>query len=194
MKSSSVANQDFIMRSSTVTRIFLFFLILNLVGCASNCSTNPDELSRLCAARYQVGANQQLEDHLAARQVEADKMREQVDISREELLVSKKQLSDMSLKLAAVNAKTESDRDEVRKIAAELNLKQLDIESREKDLNALDQRITMLKGQKSNKKDTIAQLNQAEKDLEQTKSEIQALNNYLHADLLIKAENALAYD
>jgi len=178
----------------TALKCLLFFFMINLFGCSSTCSTDPDELSRLCAARYNIGANKQLEDHLTARQHDADDMRKQVDLSRQELADSKKQLSDMSLKFATVDAKTESARKKARKIAVELDLKQRDIESKENDLNALDQQIKMLKGKKTNQKETIAQLNQAERDLEQTKAEIQLLNDYLHTDLLIKAENALAYD
>ena len=41
-------------------------------GCTSQCSTNPGEVSRLCGAAYQLGANKQLEEHLAERQQVAD--------------------------------------------------------------------------------------------------------------------------
>jgi chromosome segregation ATPase len=180
---------------SSVTKYTLIPLILVMVGCAStNCSTNPNEVSRLCAARYKLGANQHLEDHLAARQMEADSLKRQVEDSRQGLEMSQKRASDAALKLAAVDAKTAAVREQADKIAAELKLKQLDIDSRKEDLRALEQRIDQLKRAKSNNQETIAQLNQAQRDLKQTKEEIKVLTDYLDTDLLIRAENALAYD
>lgn len=183
------------MFSTVITKVGLFVLIIAMVGCAStNCSTNPNELSRLCAARYKIGANQHLEDHLVARQQEADSLKKQVEVSKQGLEASKKKVSDAALKLAAVDAKTGVVRKQANKIAAELKLKQLDIESRQSELTALEQRIDQLKREKGNKKETIAHLNQAQRDLEQTRQEIAVLKDYLDNDLLIRAENALAYD
>jgi len=180
---------------SIVSKCSLVILAVMIAGCAStSCSTNPNELSRLCAARYKIGANQHLEDHLAARQIEADNLKKQISASRQGLEASKRRVSDAALKLAAVDAKTEAVRTKADKIAAELKLKQLDIESRQSDLAFLEQRIDQLKREKSNNKETIAQLNQAQRDLEQTKQEVKVLKDYLDTDLLIRAENALAYD
>lgn len=180
---------------SIVSKCTLVILAVVIAGCASNgCSTNPNELSRLCAARYKIGANQHLEDHLTARQVEADNLKKQITASRQGLEASKRRVSDAALKLAAVDAKTEVVRKQANKIAAELKLKKLDIESRQGELVALEKRIDQLKREKSNKKETVAQLNQAQRDLEQTKQEIAVLKDYLNTDLLIRAENALAYD
>ena len=180
---------------STAAKYSLILLVLSMVGCAStNCSTNPNEVSRLCAARYKIGANQHLEDHLAARQMEADSLKKQVEVSRQGLVASQKRVSDAAIKLAAVDAKTASVREQANKIAAELKLKQLDIDSRKRELMALEKRIDQLKRAKGNNKETIAQLNQAQRDLMQTKQEIKVLTDYLDTDLLIRAENALAYD
>lgn len=174
----------------------LFFLMFSILcGCTTtNCSTNPNELSRLCAASYKVGMNKKLEQHLEQKRVEADDMKKQVAIYKESLLESKEQLSKASLKLAAVDAKTGGANKEARRIAAELKLKQLDLQNRVEDLSEIEQRIIRLKGEKSNKEQTVAQLNQAERDLIQTREEIKILNDYLKNDLLIRAENALAYD
>lgn len=180
---------------SIVSKCGLVFLAVTIAGCASTgCSTNPNELSRLCAARYKIGANQHLEDHLVARQIEADNLKKQIGASRQGLEASKKRVSDAALKLAAVDAKTESVRKQAKKISAELKLKQLDIESRQSELTAIEQRIDQLRREKGNKKETIAQLNQAQRDLQQSKQEIKVLKDYLETDLLIRAENALAYD
>lgn len=180
---------------STIAKCILVLLVVAMAGCAStSCSTNPNELSRLCAARYKMGANQHLEDHLVARQSEADSLKKQVEVSRQGLDASKKRVSDAALKLAAVDAKTEVVRKQANKIVAELKLKQLDIESRQSELIAIEQRIDQLRREKGNKKETIAQLNQAQRDLQQSKQEIKVLKDYLETDLLIRAENALAYD
>ncbi len=178
-----------------IRSVGLIVIVAFMTGCASSgCSTNPDEMSRLCAASYKVGTNKKLENHLVTRRQEADDLQQQVVVSRLELEDSKQRMAKASLKLAAVDAKTEVANKQARQIAAELNLKQRDIESRQADLTDLENRIAMLKKQKRVKKEVTAQLNQTQRDLAQTKKEIQVLNDYIRTDLLIRAENALEYD
>ncbi len=163
-------------------------------GCTSQCSTNPGEVSRLCGAAYQLGANKQLEEHLAERQQVADSMKQDVQAMRASLEQSKERLARTELRLRATNAKTAGARDQARKLAAEFSLKRLDIEERQAELARLEQRADALKRSKSEKQEDVLALRQAQAELKQTKSEVDDLQAYLAEDLLIRAENALAYD
>lgn len=180
--------------SSKLSVLIALFAALNLSGCASNCSTNPGEMTRLCGASYQLGMNKKLEQHLEDRQAQVDEMKLQSEDMRARLTESDELVAKAQLKLQAVEAKTSGAREDARRIRGELALKRMDIETKQEELVELERRLTELRAEKSDKQETTVALAQTRNEIMQTKTEVDQLNQYLAEDLLIRAENALAYE
>jgi len=185
-------NMKFVVKLSVVATLGI--LSLNIGGCASNCSTNPGEMTRLCGASYQLGMNKKLEQHLVDRQAEADQLVVDASQMRERLAQSDSLLASTELKLRAVVAKTEGAREDARRLAGELALKRMDIETKQAELGVLEERLSVLRDAKSEKKEHTLELATARNEITQTKQEVETLVQYIESDLLIRAENALAYD
>ena len=176
------------------TGLVVILSMSGLSGCTANCSTNPGEVSRMCGAAYQLGMNKKLEQHLEDRQAEVDQMKLEAEAMQTRLTESEKLVSDAQLRLRAVDAKTSGAREDARRIAGELELKRMDIETKQEELADLEKELARLRAVKSERQEHVVALEQTKRQLAQTKQEVDSLNAYLEEDLLIRAENALQYD
>ncbi len=169
-------------------------LVAGTSGCTSNCSTDPSQVSRLCAAAYQVGMNDTLESHLGEREAEVDALAAEAEAMNLELSASQEKLAQARLKLLAVDAKTEPARLAAKRLAQEIQLKQMDLSTRLEELGQLQADLEALKQKKGTKASLIEDLEKTKVQIRQAKADISSMNAYLEEDLLIRAENALQYD
>jgi chromosome segregation ATPase len=151
-------------------------------------------VSRLCAAAYQVGMNDTLESHLGEREAEVDALAAEAEAMNLELSASQEKLAQARLKLLAVDAKTEPARLAAKRLAQEIQLKQMDLSTRLEELGQLQADLEALKQKKGTKASLIEDLEKTKVQIRQAKADISSMNAYLEEDLLIRAENALQYD
>lgn len=163
-------------------------------GCTSNCSTDPSQVSRLCAAAYQVGMNDTLESHLGERRAEVEALQEEAAAMNLAVSASQEKLAQAHLKLQAIDAKTEPTRIAAKQLAREIELKQMDLTTKLDELGRLQADLEALKQKKGSKVELIEELAQTKNQIRQAKTDISNMNAYLEEDLLIRAENALQYD
>lgn len=170
------------------------FMVAGAAGCTSNCSTDPSQVSRLCAAAYQVGMNDTLESHLGERQAEVDALYAEAEALNLQLSASQEKLAQARLKLLAVDAKTKPARVAAKRLAQEIQLKQMDLDTKLEELGQLQSNLEALKQKKGSKTSLIEDLEKTKVQIRQVKTDISSMNAYLEEDLLIRAENALQYD
>lgn len=165
-----------------------------LGGCATDCASDPSQVSRSCAFRYQLGMNAQMEQHLEDKRAQASALEQEVLVWQEKVQRSEAQLQTVSDQLAAAQASSAESRAEAGKLRAEFALKQQQLQSLKRDLSDLEARVGDLKAAKGDKQETVAQLEVAHADLVEVREQIQSLQTYLEEDLLLRAENALLYE
>lgn len=179
--------------NQTLRATVAFFFVM-LVGCATTDTCDPRLVSGSEAAWYGVTGQGRLADCLVDLQAEADRLSAEVTEQQQIVASSNQAARKAEVKLAAVSAKTGPSAREASRIAKELELKQKDLAVRQRELIDLEAKISSLKNSKADKQAQQQQLREAEVALATTKEEIQAITEYLETDLLLRAENAAAYD
>ncbi len=179
---------------------FIIYAIVSIVfvagisGCATNGVTDPTQVGFGGGLAYQIGMNSTLDDELERLGERTSTLQQELDKSKNQLNDSKGKTKALEEKLSNTKFRTQKAADKARKVSAELKLLRQDLNNKEKELEDLENKIDLMKRKKSDKRETLRGLEQAEKELSQTKQEISVLTDYLNNNLYIRAENALMYD
>lgn len=170
-------------------------ITLVVSGCATtDCATEAGKQSKWCSATYALGMNQTMEQHLDEKQSEADALEQEVIDALSQLSESEARLLETKDKLAAVKQSSEEAQALARKVSAELTIKRLDLKSKKKDLITVQNRLQSI-SQKTQKSEVdIAEIDRLKTELNETKSEITSIEDYIYKDLLVRAENAALFD